>query len=70
MILIYGAECDNFWHNEARTMRPTFAENIFKCIFLKANVSILLKVSPELVFKGPNDIKLVLVGVLAWCLTP
>ena len=42
-------------------MAATFADDIFRCIFLNENVSIMIKISLKFVPKGPIDNKSVLV---------
>ena len=53
------------------TMRPRqngrhFADDIFKCIFLKENAWILIKISLKFVPKGPIDKIPALVQIMAW----
>ena len=43
-----------------------FADNIFKCIFLNENVSILIKISLKFVPKGPINNIPALVQIMAW----
>ena len=43
-----------------------FTDDIFKCIFLNETFCILIRSSPKLVPKGPNDNKWALVRVMAW----
>ena len=42
------------------------ADDIFKCIFLKENISILIQMSLKFVSKGPIDNKSALFQVMAW----
>ena len=54
------------------TLRPRqngchFAEDSFKCIFLNENFRISNKFSLNFVPKGPNNNKLALVQIMAWC---
>ena len=44
-----------------------FPDDIFKCIFLNENVSILIKISPKFVPKGPINNIPALVQIMAWC---
>ena len=46
-----------------------FAGDIFKCIFLKGNVWILIKISLKFVPKCPIDKMTALVQIMAWCQT-
>ena len=53
------------------TLRPRqngrhFPEDIFKCIFLKENVSISIKISLKFDPKGPNNNIPALVQIMAW----
>ena len=50
-------------------MADTFADNIFRCIFLNENVRILIHISLKFVPRGSNDNKSALVQVMAWCQT-
>ena len=43
-----------------------FAEDIFKCIFMKENFYILIRISLKFVSKGPIVLKSALVQVMAW----
>ena len=43
-----------------------FADDIFKCILLNENVSLLLKISLTFVPKGPNNNIPSLVQIMAW----
>ena len=47
-------------------MAAIFVNNIFKCIFLKENVWILIKISLKFVLNGPIDNKSALVQIMAW----
>ena len=47
--------------------RRHFAGDVFKYIFLKENVLILIEISFELIPKGPIDNIQALVHLLAWC---
>ena len=47
-------------------MAETFADDIFKRIFLNENVKNSIQISLKFVAKGPNDNKLALVHVMAW----
>ena len=47
-------------------MAAILAYNIFKCIFLNENFSILIKISLKFVPKGPIDNNLALVQIMAW----
>ena len=47
-------------------MAATFADNIFKCIFLNENVRVMVKISLKFVPEGSNDNKSALVQVMAW----
>ena len=47
-------------------MAATFADDIFKCHFVKENDLISMKVSVNFVSKGPIDNKSSLVQVMAW----
>ena len=53
------------------TLRPTqnpchFIDDIFKCIFLNANIWIPIKISLKFVFKGPINNIPALVQIMAW----
>ena len=50
-------------------MDATFADDIFKCIFLNEEFCFLIKILLEFVPKGPIDNKAALVQVMAWCRT-
>ena len=50
-------------------MAATFADDIFKHIFLNENVKISILISLKFVPKGPIDNKSALVQVMAWCWT-
>ena len=47
-------------------MAVILADNIFKCIFLNENVSILIQISLKFVPKGPIDNKSALFQGMAW----
>ena len=47
-------------------MAAMFADGIFKFIFLNEKYCILIKISLELVPKGPIDNKSALIQVMAW----
>ena len=54
------------------TLRPRqnarhFPDDIFKCIFLNENVSIVIKFSVKFVAKGPINNIAALVQIMAWC---
>ena len=54
------------------TLRPKqngchFSDDIFKCIFFKEYVWILIKISLKFVPKGPIDNKPSLFQIMAWC---
>ena len=58
-------------HACINTLRPSrnrrhFADDIFKCIFLKENVWIPIKISLKIVPTGPINNILALVQVMAW----
>ena len=50
------------WRQDGRH----FADDTFKCIFLNANVRILLKISLKFVAKGPINNISALVQIMAW----
>ena len=43
------------------------ADDIFRCIFLKENMCILIWISPKFVHKGPINNQSATVQVMAWC---
>ena len=49
----------------------SFADDIFKCIFMNEKFCILIRISLSLNFgsKGPIDNKSALIWVMAWCRT-
>ena len=47
-------------------MTETFADDIFKRIFLNENVRITIRISLKLVPRGSNDNKSALIQVMAW----
>ena len=47
-------------------MAANLADDIFKCIFLNENVSILIQISLKFVPECPIDNKSALVQVMAW----
>ena len=63
--ILFQPQCVN-------TLRPRqngrhFADDIFKCICLNENVSILIKISLKFVPKGPINNIPALVQIMAWC---
>ena len=46
-----------------------FADNIFRCIFLRVKFDILIKISLKFAPKGVIVVNSALVQVIAWCLT-
>ena len=59
-------------HHILNTLRPRqngrhFPDDIFKCIFLRENVQISIKISLKLVPKGPMNNIPALVQIMAWC---
>ena len=67
-----GRCLDMDWRQYIKTMRLSqdgrhFADNIFQCIFLNENVSILIKISLNFVPRGPVNNIPALVQIMAWC---
>ena len=56
----------NLTHLPLDKMADTFADNIFKHIFLNENVRILIKISLRFVPRGSNDNKSALAQVMSW----
>ena len=56
-------------HLPLNKMADTFADDIFKRIFLNENVGISIQISPKFVPSGANDNKSELVQVMDWCQT-
>ena len=50
-------------------MAATFADDIFRRIFLNENIGISIQFSLKFVLKVPIDNESVLVQVIAWCRT-
>ena len=67
-----SASCTDWSWQPLNTLRSRqnghhFADNIFKCIFLNENVSILIRISLKFVPKGPMNNIPALVREMAWC---
>ena len=56
-------------HLPQNKMADTFADDIFKRIFLNENIRISIKISLKFVHSGSNDNKSALVQVMAWLRT-
>ena len=54
-------------NNELNRMQPE-QKSIFNCIFLN-EYPVTIKIWLKLILKGPNDNKLALVKIMAWCPT-
>ena len=66
------AKCLNWPLDMLNTLRPRqngrhFTDDIFKCIFLNENISILTKISLNFVPKGRINNIQALVQIMAWC---
>ena len=69
---IYGGVILLLTHWARDKIRRHFADDIFKCIFLDANIWISIKIPPKFVPKGPINNIAALVQIMAclnqWCL--
>ena len=70
-VLTISTDVASAMSNDINTLRPRqngrlFADDIFKCIFLNENASIVIKISLKFVPKGPINNIPALVQILAW----